>query len=430
MGKRLSRQVEKRQALSEDSLLVGIDIGSAFHAIVLMNKAGEILKEYPKIYESRKGFEYLLSEIRKAQGVHGLKGVHVGFEPTGHYWKNLMYYLDGKGCEVHFIRTTAVKYQREIDESSPSKTDIKDARIIANLLREGKYLDSKLQYGVYKELRDLGKLRARVVKMKGAMVNRLKMILNNYFPELAEYFWATEAVGLWRLMEKAPFPKDVLELGVKKLEKLLPAQGSRKMSIREKSEKIYEAAEKSIGLEVSETEYFNLKICLENLELYHREMAKIKKEMERLLKQTEYGEIMLSISGVGPVTAGTFLGELGDPRNFSNYKQIVKFMGIDPKENSSGKTQSMYKISKKGRYLMRTMIYYMTLRVIYRDEYFKKLYRKRLEEKTIFGRHLLKKQAVFAIAIKLVRVIFAMLRDKSLYQEQMNKYDFEYRLAA
>ena len=139
-------------------------------------------------------------------------------------------------------------------------------------------------------------------------------------------------------------------------------------------------------------------------------------------------EIMLSISGVGPVTAGTFLGELGDPANFSNYKQIVKFMGIDPKENSSGKIQSMYKISKKGRYLMRTMIYYMTLRAIYRDEYFKKLYKKRLEEKTIFGRHLLKKQAVFAIAIKLVRVIFVMLQGKSLYNKQINKID--YKLAA
>ena len=45
-----------------------------------------------------------------------------------------------QGYEVRFVRTTAVKHQRELDESSPAKSNIRDAFTIGNIVREGKYI--------------------------------------------------------------------------------------------------------------------------------------------------------------------------------------------------------------------------------------------------------------------------------------------------
>jgi len=54
---------------------------------------------------------------------------------------------------------TALKHQRELDENSPDKCDIRDAVTICNLLSEGKYLDRRMPEGIYRQLRTLGKVR-------------------------------------------------------------------------------------------------------------------------------------------------------------------------------------------------------------------------------------------------------------------------------
>jgi len=83
---------------------------------------------------------------------HGLKDVLVGMELTGHYWRKLAFFAKEKGYEVRFIRTTALKHHREIDESSSSKSDRRDALIIANITREGKYLDTVIADGVMRQM--------------------------------------------------------------------------------------------------------------------------------------------------------------------------------------------------------------------------------------------------------------------------------------
>lgn len=425
--KRNNRKLfEKREQIGKKDLIVGIDIGSQFHAVVFQNKQGLILKAYEKIYNNRNGFEYLIREIEKQKSRGGLKKVHIGFEPTGYYWKNIIYYLEEKGYEIKFLRTTAVKSQRELDESSSTKTDISDANAIASLIREGKYIDTKLQHGVYMKLRDAGKLRANIMRKKTGQLCRLRMLMNMYFPELSEQFWATDSVGFWRVVKTAPFPEDIMELGRENLKNLLRVQSVRRERLEEQTEKIYEASKKSIGIKTSEFDRFNIRACVEALEIYHRQLQEIKKEMKRLLEETEYWKLMDSIPGVGVVTAATLLGELGDPENFKDAKSIIKFAGIDPKENSSGLYKSKAKISKKGRYLMRTMIYFISMRLIYRSEEFKSYYKYKLETKNIWGRHLEKKEALFAVAIKFIKVLFAMFRDKTEY----SSLKIENRLAA
>jgi hypothetical protein len=62
-----SRQVEKRQRITTVTLIVGMDIGCEFNAMCLMSKEGTVLGKYPKIYNSRKGFDYFHTVIETIQ---------------------------------------------------------------------------------------------------------------------------------------------------------------------------------------------------------------------------------------------------------------------------------------------------------------------------------------------------------------------------
>ena len=169
-----NRQVEKRQRITDATLVVGMDIGCEFNAMCLMNKEGTVLGRYPKIYNSRKGFDYFYSIIEAAKKKHGFTDILIGMEPTGHYWRKIAFFAMDKGYEARFIRTTALKHQRELDESSSAKNDIRDAYTIANIVREGKYIDTVIEDGVFRQLRTLAHTRERIQRSKYWCKARIK----------------------------------------------------------------------------------------------------------------------------------------------------------------------------------------------------------------------------------------------------------------
>ena len=136
--------------------------------------------------------------------------------------------------------------------------------------------------------------------------------------------------------------------------------------------------------------------------------------MKAILKTIPFAEYILSMPGIGVLTCGVFLGEVGNPYNFKDPKQIVKYAGYDPKEHDSGQRTGRKIISKKGRWLLRKYLYFMAMRVVHRSPFFKEYYENK--QKTMK-----KKEALCAVAIKLIKVIFALLRDKRMFTEKQNR---------
>ena len=407
-----NKQVERRQKITQTTLIVGLDIGSEFNAMGLMNEAGEVIGRYPKINNSREGFEYFKNIIEKIKQKEGFKSVLMGMEPTGHYWRKIAYYGKGQGYEVRFIRTTALRHQRELDESSSAKTDMRDAVTIANIVREGKYIDTVIEDGVFRELRMLGHVRENIQRYNVGTKHRLSAVLDDYFPELKNIFWSTKAKGLWAVLEACPFPEDVLKSSVEEIAELIGKSSRRKGKALEKAQKVYEGAKESIGLKyVGEADRYRLRSCVQEIKKYEGQLKEVEGQMKELLKQIPGVEILMSIRGVGMITTGVFLGELGDPKNFSDAKQIVKYAGYDPQEDDSGKSVGRKRISKKGRWLLRKYLFFMGMRVIHRNSFFRKYYDKKLKKKNRWGQMLKKKEALCAVVIKLIKVIFALLRD-------------------
>ena len=154
---------------------------------------------------------------------------------------------------------------------------------------------------------------------------------------------------------------------------------------------------------------------LEEVKHLEKQLKDIEKQMKRLLEEVPYAKSILSIPGVGVLSCAVFLGELRDPSNFNNPKQIIKYAGYDPQENDSGQSIGGKRISKKGRWMLRKYLYFMSMRAIYRSKFFTKYYERKLKSNNRFGRPLRKTEAICAVAINLIKVIFALLRDERMF---------------
>ena len=408
-----NRQVAKRQRIRKATLIVGVDIGKAFNAVGFMDKEGNVLGSCAKLYNNREGFEEFINLIEGLKAKHHLRDVLIGMEPTGHYWRKLAYFAKDHGYEVRFVRTTALKHHREIDESSSAKSDQRDALTIANITREGKYIDTVIEDGLLRQLRTLSKARERLLRYSVSAKNSLHAALDDYFPELHEIFWSMGSRSLWAILEQCPFPQDVMLMEVSTLQELIARSSRKKAGSAVKAEKLIEAAQKSIGVkQIGNADRYRVQMCLEEVKRTVLSLKNIDKQLKCLLKETSAASYLMSIPGVGPLSAAVFLGELGDPTHFHNARQIVKYAGHDPQESDSGSRIGRKFISKKGRWLLRKYLFFMSMRVVVLSNYFQEYYLRKLETKNRVGQQPRRKEMLCAVAIKLIKVIFALLRDK------------------
>ncbi len=90
----------------------------------------------------------------------------------------------------------------------------------------------------------------------------------------------------------------------------------------------------------------------------------LEKGMSHHLKQIPYSNSLLSIKGIGEVTAAGLIGEVGDFRRYSTIGEIMKLAGLNLFEVSSGKYRGTRRISKRGRPLMRKLLYFAAMNMV------------------------------------------------------------------
>lgn len=417
-GRDYNRQAAKRQRISKRTLIVGVDVGKAFNAVGFMNKDGNVLGGCAKLYNSREGFERFIEMTEELKAKYCFRDVLMGMEPTGHYWRKLAYFAKEHGYEVRFVRTTALKHHRELDESSSAKSDRRDAITIANITREGKYIDTVIEDGVLRQLRTLSKARERLLRYSVSAKNSLHAALDDYFPELHEIFWSMGSRSLWVILDQCPFPQDVALMRASTLQEMIARSSRKKAGSAQKAKALCAAAQKSIGVkQIGSADRYRLRMCLEEVKRTVLTLKDMDRQLKSMVKDIPSAIYLMSIPGIGSLSAAVFLGELGDPAHFHNARQIVKYAGYDPQESDSGSWVGRRFISKKGRWLLRKYLFFMSMRVVVLSKYFQEYYLRKLETKNRVGQQPRRKEILCAVAIKLIKVLFALLRDKRTFED-------------
>jgi transposase len=94
-------------------------------------------------------------------------------EPTGHYWINLSKWLSNQDIEVVTVNPHLVKKNKENRDNTQSKSDKKDALVIADMVKNGYYSEVRYTSESFEKLRVFMSNRDVVVKRLVSSINQL-----------------------------------------------------------------------------------------------------------------------------------------------------------------------------------------------------------------------------------------------------------------
>lgn len=149
---------------------------------------------------------------------------------------------------------------------------------------------------------------------------------------------------------------------------------------------------------------------------YHeaqREIDEYDRELQTMARQNPVCQRLLSIRGVGPLTATAVVASVGNAKSFKNGRQFAAWAGLVPKQVSSGNRQVLLGISKRGdRYLRTLLIHGARASLVVKP---KSPTRVSVWAEAVVERRGLNKAAV-ALANKNARMIWAVLAKEQDYR--------------
>ena len=416
MDKRTNQRLEE---ITPTTLIVGVDIAKSVHWARFIDYRGIEIGKAMSFKSNRQGFESIITRINEIRNLKVLRRpvcfdtVIIGMEPTGHYWKTLANYLINARYRVVGVNPFHTKKAKELDDNSPTKNDKKDAITIARLVKDGRFFDPYLPKDIFAELRVLTNTRASAMKRFIATKNTITAILDEYFPEIWEVFKKPlDGKASRQILKSCPFPSLILAMSEGDILAEIKKAVKKSVGIK-KVRQLIEAAKTSVGADYGlESTRLRLRQLLGELEVYERSLAEIESAMERMLEATGYARQILSIKGIGVVTAASFLGEVGDPLRFQTARQIARYAGYNLIEDSSGKSKSGTVISKRGRGQLRSLLYKIAFRLVGQNTEMKALYSHLISRAK---NPLKKKQALVVVSKKIITMIFSLLKKRAVY---------------
>jgi len=413
-------QNNKIEQVSEATISVGVDIGSEMNFARAFDWRGkEVSKRAFRFGNDNEGFTAFAEWMNDLLNKTAKTELIVGCEPTGHYWFPLARYL--KECEIRLVIVNPyhVKQLKELDDNSPKKTDLKDPKTIAKLVVEGRYSEPYIPEGIYQDLREAVSSRDRIVKELNVISNRIQRWLKIYFPEFLRVYKKFDSDSGLMVLEKAPLPEDVINLGAEGVNEIWRENKLRAVGMK-RAVTLVEAAHNSVGVKGGNCARLEIQLLLEDFRTKKNQLQKITEILEAETMKIPFVENLIAIKGIGVITVAGFLAEIGDVRRFESPRQIQKLAGLELKENSSGKHKGQSSISKRGRKKLRRLLFQAILPMLKSNSEIREIY----EYYTTRLKNPLKgKQAVVALSCKLIRIFWSLLRNGCKYDASKLKMD-------
>ncbi len=407
-------QNKRLNQLDEKILIIGIDVSKKFHVARAQDFRGVEFKRGIKFDNNREGFSEFEEWKDSLQSENSKTKVIVGMEPTGPYWLPFARWLQTEGYWTVTVNPAHVKKSKELDDNNQAKTDYRDARVIAQLIKDARFSEPNLLKGVYEELRNAKNIRKVMVNDLKRIKNQMANWLDRYFPEYQRGYTNWESESFLYVLEKYKLPSRIAELDAKKVyldvkEKFPRGVGQKKI------DNLIRASKKSIGItegcRMAEKE---LDYLLKRYNELISDIDDIESTIESICEELPEVQKITQIKGIGITTASGIVAELGNIREYRTPKQMIKMAGLSLTENSSGQKKGKMSISKRGRKDLRKILYQAIVGMIRTNEAFHNLYyyyRYRAKNQ------LTGKQAIIVLVNKLLRIIHTIVVKNVDYDE-------------
>jgi len=340
-------------------IFLGIDVDKNSYSFTVqdhnsMNKSQKIASEPEQLYK------YVRNRF-------GRKRVLFAYEagPTGY---SLYDYLSSKEQDCIVVSPLSIP-------KAPNQR-VKNNRIdslrITEELKAGKLRSIRVPKDLYRELRHLINLREDYVYSRKAAKQRIKSLL------LYAYMY--------------PGLKDVKQNWSNGYIKIL------------KEISCSDAVRQRLDMLLSDLDYarHQTKRVLTQLRVFVKNNKSVQ----------QYMHYLTSISGVGFITAITILGRIGDPERLRNVRELSAFVGLVPREYSTGDTVRYGSITQLGNSLLRSLLVEAAWSAIRKDKELNQFfYRIKNRHHPSIG----SRKAIVAVARKLTQRIYCVLKEQRVY---------------
>lgn len=374
----------------------GIDIGKGRHVVAILDDQGRLPKAPFTFTEDDRGFTLLASRLGTPDGLM------IAMEATGHYWRNLALWLKDQGFQVRLYNPSQTARFAEA-QLRRAKTDPLDAIGIARCamsISVRHELDEDLELS---RLRELSRWRARQCQDLGDRVRQLHRQVDLVFPELTRVIKDLATFRATTLLARWPTAACLAAAEVTEVAAVV-YDGRRRIGTT-LATRVVDAAKVSVA-QHSGTPYDLIipQLC-EDIQRSKRRLAKLDAQLKAAVKGHRVGRLLLSVPGIGFITASAILAEVGDPSRYRSADALAADVGVVPGVWQSGRWMSTHRsIDPRGKARLRHALWMPTLSAVRHSPWLKAFY----ERLKANGKR--PKVALVASMRKLLHAIFAVTK--------------------
>jgi transposase len=405
---------KKLASVKPGTVFVGVDLALDRNVAVVLTERAEQLSRFG-FPNKRDGYDYFYRRLDTIREQQQAPVVLVGMEPTNYFWKLLAADLEQQpGYQYRLVNPYTVKKNREGDQLDRSKDDNRDAFTIGDLLRTGKYTETRLLHGDYAELRQYVTLYTRLQRDLRRQKTLIRNTAGQLFPELSGVFKDLTGETALAMLHYQAAATVIREMSQDAFIANVRTHFQGKRLMVSKLRRVHVLATRSVGLRDGvQALQLALRLHVEALEALRQQLKQVRTALVDTFLALPESSYLLSMHGLGIVTAAIILSEIGDPGHFTNGRQLIKLAGTQPVLNTSGrKTRSQTPMSHKGRPRLRTALFFAVMRLIQVDDAFARRY---LHLQTREQNRLTKMQALGVLMNKLLRILWALIRNRTFY---------------
>ena len=382
---------------------VGIDISKFKHDCAIIDDIGDVVTPSWSFNNDCEGFS-ILADLLINLG----EDIKIGFESTGHYGQNLKLFLETNSFT--FMEFNPLLVSRFVRSKSlrKTKTDSIDALLIAQYLMTVEYKPYPPSFYHLDKLKSLTRFRDSLVRQRSRQLVELTNVLDKIFPEFKPFFNHRFSVTALYILSNYTTPEKIANMNSRSYEPIRRlSRGKFTMSAFVQLKTL---AKNTIG----QSDDYLLQEMDVLLELYNQLDAKIQEIEEQVVACIRgINPPMLSIPGIGALSAAIILSEYGDFSKYDNPSKMLSFAGLEPGYFQSGQSEHTGHMVKHGSSHLRYAVMNCCLPLITHEPVFAEYYaKKRAEGKP-------HRVAMTHVAKKLLRVIYTLQTTNVAYNPDL-----------
>ena len=379
MGKRKPYRIQHVEHLDleglgddvrEQRVVVGVDVAKEKMVAVVMDEGEAVLATLGWSHPRQTAeFVAMVVALRERAA-----SVSVAMEPSGVYGDAVRWQLEKVGLEVHRVSPKRSHDSAEVYDGVPSRHDGKCAAIVAWLHFHGKSEAWPVRSERERTLKAaLWRLEVHA-KQSRQNRGRLEALTARHWPEVTGYL-DLDTATLLELLGEFGAPEAVASDPVR-AKALMQRVGGSKLDPG-KVDAIVESARSTTGLPAIAEEVELVRAVAREARRNELEERAARRRVEELAEAEGSTAEMQAV--VGKTTAAVVVAGAGDPRSFDSPQALVKALGLNLRENSSGKKQNRgLHITKRGSGTARMHLYMAALRLIQSDPIVRAWYAKKV----------------------------------------------------